>query len=685
VGPNGSGKSNVAESLRWVLGEQSMKSLRGKRGEDLIFNGSSSSSRQNRASVKLVFDNIDSLTNTLGTSRPFPGIEFDEVSIEREVHRDGTNIYSVNGSQVRLRDIVELLSGVSLGPSGHHIISQGEADRVLSANPKERREILEDALGLKLYQFKISESEKRLDKSKENMKDVEALRREIAPHLKFLKKQVEEAEKVVSMKEELANLATEYFSIEKDYLDSMKEGIASNLHKTKLELSDVESELSKNSKSPRLRELTDALSKLRNEKDEASRAIGRLEGKIEASKHEDLVRVDERGEERCRYCGQVIVRTPRPDLKDLDSKGLALKSEPDTSNYLKEKSELEDRLVRLVKSENEMTDELEALREAEKVSYELRAKETQLRGEIERLKLQEEQYKREHEIFSRDAHEIGMLTMKNVLADSRGHGGEASGRSGGLASGTRETQQDLRKKIERLKIKAEDAGGLGTDVIREFEDTSARDEHLSTELADLTASIESLEKLIRDLTNTLETKFKDGLMLVNKEFTNFFTTLFSGGSAKLGVIELGKPEKIFIEGEELELENEEEEKGKKAGDREWGIDVDVSLPRKKIKGLEMLSGGERSLTSIALIFALSQVNPPPFLVLDETDAALDEANSKRYGDMLTALSSKSQLLVITHNRETMSHAQVLYGVTMGADSISKLLSIRFEEATAFAK
>jgi chromosome segregation protein len=99
----------------------------------------------------------------------------------------------------------------------------------------------------------------------------------------------------------------------------------------------------------------------------------------------------------------------------------------------------------------------------------------------------------------------------------------------------------------------------------------------------------------------------------------------------------------------------------------------------------MLSGGERSLASIALSFAVSQVNPPPFLVLDETDAALDEANSKKYGNMLENLSKYSELIVVTHNRETMSRAQVLYGVTMSAEGVSTLLSIHLEEATNYAK
>src|SRR6185503_374624 len=110
VGPNGSGKSNVAESFRFVLGEQSIKSLRGKRGEDMIWNGggesASSAGRANRASVKLIFDN---------SKRMFPGIDFDEVIIERVVHRDNSNEYSLNGSQVRLKDIVELLAGAHIG------------------------------------------------------------------------------------------------------------------------------------------------------------------------------------------------------------------------------------------------------------------------------------------------------------------------------------------------------------------------------------------------------------------------------------------------------------------------------------------------------------------------------------------------------------------------------------------
>src|SRR5690606_28465205 len=151
--------SNVAEAFRWVLGEQSLKSLRGKRGEDLIFNGGNSTGQLSKASVTGTFDNAD---------RKLP-VDFETVAISRSGYRDGSNEYKINNSVVRLKDVVELLSSVSLGPSGHHIISQGEADRILNASLKDRREIIEEALGLKVYQWKIADSEKKLAKTKDNI------------------------------------------------------------------------------------------------------------------------------------------------------------------------------------------------------------------------------------------------------------------------------------------------------------------------------------------------------------------------------------------------------------------------------------------------------------------------------------------------------------------------------------
>jgi chromosome segregation protein len=149
---------------------------------------------------------------------------------------------------------------------------------------------------------------------------------------------------------------------------------------------------------------------------------------------------------------------------------------------------------------------------------------------------------------------------------------------------------------------------------------------------------------------------------VSKVFSQFFGEVFVGGKAKLVLQKLVRTDE---EGNEI---------------KEEGIELDVTLPNKKVKEISMFSGGERALVSIALLFAMSQVTPPPFMVLDETDAPLDESNARKYGAMIKRLAMNSKLLVITHNRETMNHCDMLYGVTIGVDGGSKLLSINFKEA-----
>ena len=236
-----------------------------------------------------------------------------------------------------------------------------------------------------------------------------------------------------------------------------------------------------------------------------------------------------------------------------------------------------------------------------------------------------------------------------------------------------------RKKVERIKVRLEEAGGIDPTVIKEYSDVSARDEYLSRELTDMEESKEKLEEMMDELEEKLIGDFKTGIYKINVEFQKFFEMMFGGGSASMEVIKRDKRKKVPAESlEDIQTGPPDFEY---VGGEE-GVDIIVDLPRKKIKSLDTLSGGERALTSIALLFAMSAVNPPPFLVLDETDAALDEANSQRYAKMLENLSKQTQLILITHNRNTMKCAGILYGVTMGSDGISKLLSIKFEEAGA---
>jgi chromosome segregation protein len=301
---------------------------------------------------------------------------------------------------------------------------------------------------------------------------------------------------------------------------------------------------------------------------------------------------------------------------------------------------------------------------------------------IDLLRLEEETFNRDTVLFEEELREGRILVGPSIRefeeyqlsSDDQGE--------------QRAYQEERRKKIERIKIRLEDAGGVGADdILKEYDETTKRDEFLSKELSDLEESVRSTSSLIETLRTELDQTFKEGIEKINQQFQEFFRLMFGGGDAFLSLV-ADRPKRIKKISEDEMSEEEILESKIDDGEEkriEYGIDVNISLPRKKVRDLGMLSGGERSLTSIALLFSISQVNPPPFMVLDETDAALDEANSRRYGDMVENLGKQSQLIVVTHNRETMSRANVLYGVTIGADGGSKLLSIKFDDAEQWAK
>ncbi|OGF64650.1 hypothetical protein A2Z53_02830 [Candidatus Giovannonibacteria bacterium RIFCSPHIGHO2_02_42_15] len=694
VGPNGSGKSNVADSIRWVLGEQSIKTLRGKKGEDLIYSGSNEQARLSKASVELVFDNI---------KREFP-LEFDEVAIGRRVYRDGANEYLLNGSNVRLKDIIELLAKVGFGSSQHHIIGQGEADRILYASPKERREMIEDALGLKIFQIKRLEAERKLDRTKDNIKQVEALRREIQPHLKFLKTQAEKFEIASKLREDLKSLFYEYLSRKGATVEKNKKELEEKSGEPEKNLAEIESEIKKlrqsiekNEQRIVAPEKSDGdgsekkLAEVRESRVKIQYELGRLQGMIELEER-NLKEQKEAMVPRKDVEG--VMETITMSLSALEEESALdkiferikevevliknflknIKGErAGREDFLKENrtkyEEFQTKLAEIRKEEEDLAKKIsektiqerkvvdEARREERKV-YELESEASRIKDNLRAFQMDKERVQMASDEFSRELEEATPYLAGEELVRMEPYPSLAD------ADATR-------KKIERLKIRLEEAGGIDPQILKEYKEITERDEFLFKELSDLEVSAKDLGEVMEELEKKLDHDFKTGVSKINHEFGSFFATMFGGGSAALKIV------KREIKKEAVdELEGESEESS------EEGIDISVDLPRKRIKSLDLLSGGERALTSIALLFAMSAVNPPPFLVLDETDAALDEANSQRYGKMLEDLSKTTQLIVITHNRTTMKTAWVLYGVTMGSDGISKLLSIRFEDAGA---
>ncbi|HEY4513134.1 MAG TPA: AAA family ATPase [Candidatus Paceibacterota bacterium] len=687
VGPNGSGKSNVVEAIRFVLGEQSMKSMRGKGGSDLVFKGSKNLPKGSKAAVTIFFDNADKVFKLTNEGGENINLDYDVISISREVFSDGLNKYILNGTEVRLKDIHNLLASVNIGSSGHHIISQGEADRILNASARDRKEMVEDALGLKIYQYKIKESERKLEKTGENMKEVVMLRRENAPHLNFLKKQVEKFEKVKEMQTELGILYQEYLKRESVYLNTEKDNLSSERTKLSAELKEVGAKISAtergnssagNKKLEELGKVEDALNTLRGTKGEMERKLGRIEGILEARENKAQV------SGVCPLCGSVIKEgAEQVEKRHNEERELAeLKtSKASTLAEIKKLEQEEKELAEtVVKLKGEVNQEVEALRDLEREKFTWKVREQELASAIDLVSIRDANLKNRMEAFELELKEGAALVGQEIFSYK-----SPERRSAEEAEISMEvSQEELKKKIERIKIRLEDTGlGNGAELLKEFKQVSERDGFLAKEMEDLEKSIESLKKLVAGLKEKIDIEFKEGVKKINVEFEAFFQLMFGGGHGALHIIAENKSprrrsaDEAEMEGDFLDVETELV--------FEQGIEISVSLPHKKVRELHAFSGGERSLTSIALLFAMSQVNPPPFLVLDETDAALDESNSRKYGDIVEKLSSQSQLVVVTHNRETMSRAGVLYGVTIGGDGASKLLSVKFDEATAIAK
>ena len=717
VGPNGSGKSNIAESFRFVLGEQSMKSMRGRRGEDMIWNGSSVAPRAGRASVRLVLDNADRALS----------LDFDEVAFERTVARDGINEYRLNGSPVRLRDIAEHLAHANIGASGHHIISQGEADRILSASSRDRREMIEDALGLTAFLYKREDAEKKLEKAAENIREVEALRRELSPHLKFLTGQIKKIEEGEALRARLAEAYAEYFTREQAYLTAEGKRLAGESEAPAAEGRELEhriarlkAELGKKGRgdaaSHELVRLEKESTAAREKRESLTRDIGRLEGELAARERlsraasarsipaheaasfaEELAKALEGALEldlqalrellrslahRAREFAARVAHTAESPEKD-SARDLAARKESLERELAEARAAEERAASSIAELRRSIESEKDANRDTERELFAAMGRRGELEALLSALSSRRELLAREEALFKEMVGEAAALLGREALQyethTARNEKGEALA-DADLAKEARAEQDERRRKIERMKIKFEETGESNAgEIIKEHRETVERDEFLARELADLAASAESLRSLIADLTKTLEERFVKGIDTITKQFDAFFKMMFGGGEAKLSVVkERTRRATAMPEDEETPEEEAAEE-------YEEGIEISVSLPHKRVKGLHMLSGGERALTSIALIFAMSQVNPPPFLILDETDAALDEANSRRYGDMIETLAKKSQLILITHNRETMSRAGTLYGVTMGTGGVSRLLSVQFEEALAVAK
>ena len=730
VGPNGSGKSNIVDAVRWLLGERDAKNLRGAKVEDLIFAGTQKRARVGMAQASLYFENKNKF---------FP-VDFEEVVVTRQISRDGASKYYLNKSEILLRDLIDFFAKARLGSRGLIIIGQGDSDLFIRSSPLERREMIEEILGLREYQIKKADAERRLKNSNINLDKVSALIEEIEPHLRSLKRQTARWERRGALEEELRSLENAFFGSHLHDLGARGAQIGSRIaeHATQHEALEKEKraaetrqaaiEANQPEERKRLAKIKEEVSALMDARSRLQKDVGRIEAQIEMAKR-PVVHGNPAGAKNAHDIEHLIdvLRKVKDELESvlneepvavlsaietvLDEIAFALetpKAAESESEALAAETAIPDGLRKAFEqAANDLADiekNISALREKEREfeagqedfyatfkgavadvqqaqgrldAWEKVDRELQL--EKERIDLRREEVLHQIEQAGRNAAEF---REEASLGDTV---------AAAAASGFSGDPQDMEHRIFRLRGDLASMGEVDQALVKEAEDTAKRHEFLLKESGDLTKAVADLTALLQELNEKIKSEFEKSIHKINDEFNKFFTMMFDGGSAKLRVLK-PKSERTADDGDEYA--DGGDAGGAESGspgepteeelvmEKNGGVEIEIKMPRKKVASLDALSGGERSLVGIAALFAMVSVSPPPFLVLDEIDAPLDERNARRFGAMLKDFSRRTQFVVVTHNRATMEAADILYGVTLAEDGSSKVVSLKLEPEDA---
>jgi len=692
VGPNGSGKSNLVEAIRWALGEQSVKSLRGKKAQDIIFSGSFQKTRLNLAEVSLLFNNEDCSA----------AIDYKEFIITRRIFRNGESDYLINKSKVRLQDILILLAKCNFGQKSYSIVSQGLVDQILQSSPLERKKFFDEATGIRQYQIKKEEAIRKIDKSEENLNQIKIALSEITPRLSSLTKQINKLEKRQEIENELYQKQKRYYSQSwqdlKEKFSHYQKKIIKEEEKKKI----IKEKLEKNQKESE----TIAYEKIDNQYQKFQNDLQQILLQknryfTEKSVLESKIILEKEKEQKEKEKPEINVENPEKiflELKTISQEQeILLKQINDFSRLqnLEKIKQIAENILKRIKNclnnfhiiqEKVETNvfSLELIKKLEKSKKELeeKIKESdfklnQINEEINQSNNQEQkkrekmldaqkEIQREQSNFNEINYQINEIRInlarvetkkeileKEIKEELKSKSDEILNLSNYEFENKIEYDQDV-EIIRKLKYQLELIGGIDPEIIKEYPIVHQRHEFLNSQSNDLILGLKSLNKIIKELEDKVKNQFKNNFYQINQEFDRYFKIIFGGGNAKVSLQEKQEIEDVFSE----------------------EIEILATPPGKKIKNIEMLSGGEKALTSLALICAIISINRPPFVVLDEVDAALDQENSYRFAKILSELRKNSQFIVITHNQETVETADILYGITMGGEGISKLVSLK---------
>ena len=702
VGPNGCGKSNVIDAVRWVLGELSAKNLRGESMVDVIFNGSEKRKASGQCSIELLFDNS---TAKIGGEYA----SFNEVSIKRIMTRDAQSDYFINNTKCRRKDVQDIFLGTGLGPSSYAIIEQGMVSKLVSAKPDELRTHLEEAAGVSKYRERRRETESRIKRTKENLSRVKDIRDEIARLIKRLENQAKAADKYNLLKQKKSNLELDkaiIFSIEaknnRDDLQKKLDALNRDLKIKNAESETIQSQIDqfrtqnesvlneyevaqKNFYSIGA-EIAKREANLQNinrseseTKESLQKAIQNLEKAKETEKNFDELSPSEKA---MHILDSIISTIEKFQIKNdsigekaIELKGLltdilniaTAQSKSLTDEYLSRQSDLEGQISEAEKLklsiENEMKEFVGKSSEAESILISLRQKQSKFNDELREL----ENNKSISDLDSRSISEnitnirIELKTYEINLDNSNKKIKEAGIDIDSIEFSEYKgiTLDDLDNKLTDIETKIIRLGAINLAAPEEIEEESKRKEDLDNQYNDLTEALDKLTGAIKKIDQETKTIFKDSFDSVNVKLKEMFPKLFGGGVAEL----------TLTDDDALNA----------------GVILMARPPGKKNSSISQLSGGEKALTALALVFAIFDLNPAPFCLLDEVDAPLDDLNTLRFIDMVEEMSKSVQFIFITHNKVSMERSDHLMGVTMQEAGVSRMVSVDVNQALELAE
>ena len=407
IGPNGSGKSNIADCIKWILGEQSMKTLRGNKTQDVIFAGTQNRKSLGFAEASLVFDNSD------GT---LP-IEFSEVTITRKIYRSGETGYYINKAPCRLKDVVELFMDTGIGRDGYSIIGQGKIDEILSNKSEDRRHIFEEAVGIVKYRSRKEETEKKLEQTKLNLLRINDIISEIEGNLEPLQIQSDKAKKYLNLKEELKNIEVGLFvyNIEKNKKEieevlNDEEIMKSTLNQEEGKLEKIK--ILKEELKDQIDEITNQIEQMQNIGFESQKQIEQLNSNINVAKAKIQNNKDITERNKIEIIDlQKKIDGLKEDIEQKESKKTNLKQNKEKfENELKQK---EEELAQLTKKLSSKELEIEEIKKRVEANtdrkYELQAEISKKQANIENIEKRQKQLKQE---ISSQIFEVDKIRIK---------------------------------------------------------------------------------------------------------------------------------------------------------------------------------------------------------------------------------------------------------------------------------